>query len=275
MAEIDYKEVFGLDPEEDTGAKEQQDADADSENLEEGAKEQQAADAAGDLGADNGQSEEENSRFAEMRRRAEADARKKADKDIAALGITNDDGEIISSYDELKAYKEGKARECREAEEGELRERLIYSGFSEDEVDDLVNAKSKLAQIEKRLRDVEERERRSQFDARVQEELSLIREIDPSINSVEDLTLMDNFEDFKRNVENGDNYLTAFMKVNRGRNSMSASRAMDSRAHLASTKTRGSGGVDVPDSVIREYRIFNPNATKKEIIEHYRKNHKE
>ena len=45
--------------------------------------------------------------------------------------------------------------------------------------------------------------------------------------------------------------------------------AVQSKQHLNKIKHRGDGAVSVPDSVLEEYRVLNPGATKEDIQKHY------
>ena len=47
--------------------------------------------------------------------------------------------------------------------------------------------------------------------------------------------------------------------------------AVQSKQHLSKTKPRGDGSVSVPDSVLEEYRVLNPGATKEDIQKHYQR----
>lgn len=290
MADIDYYEVLGVEKpaEGDTGEKEDETADRPDETEEEGAKEGEAAespvdddDDAEDDSDDGEQSDEDNARYAAIRRKAEAEAAEKAarerDRAIADMGFKDEQGNDITTLDELNAWRrrEGQRRDD-EAYEEDI-ERYLDLGMSEDEAREIAELKKssgRLKELEAKLNAEADRQREAAFNARVAEELSMIQEFDPSIKSVADLPNMDNFEEFKAFVEGGDNYITAYMRSHRGKTPAAVSRD-SGKGHLRSTSTRGGSGKTIPESVYAEYLLFNPDATRKEIREHYLRNHRD
>lgn len=292
--EIDYYEVLGVEkPEEanDEGAKEDDNADR-PDNTEDnaGEKERSAAEDAvdddddvddyddSDEGEDEDeQSDEDNARYAAIRRKAEADAAKQRDRAIADLGYTDEDGTPITTLDELTRYKQRESKQKADAEYEDELERLLDYGMSEEEAKEIIENKRAAAEykaVKGQLDEARNRQRQAEFDRKVEEELEMIREYDPSIKSIADLSNMDNFDAFKANVASGDNYITAYLRSHKGK---SRAGARDSgKSHLKSTSTRGgSGSGSIPESVYAEYLMFNPDATRKEIREHYLRHHRE
>lgn len=292
--EIDYYEVLGVEKPEaakDEGEKEDDNADR-PDNTEDnvGEKERSAAEDAvdddddvddyddSDEGEDDDeQSDEDNARYAAIRRKAEADAAKQRDRAIADLGYTDEEGNPITTLDELTRYKQRESKKKADAEYEDEIERLLDYGMSEEEAEEIIENKRAAAEykaVKGQLDEARNRQRQAEFDRKVEEELEMIREYDPSIKSIADLSKMDNFDAFKANVANGDNYITAYLRSHKGK---SRAGARDSgKSHLKSTSTRGgSGSGSIPESVYAEYLMFNPDATRKEIREHYLRHHRE
>lgn len=292
--DIDYYEVLGVEKPEaakDEGEKEDENAARpDNTDENEGEKERSAAEDAvdddddvdedddSDEGEDEDeQSDEDNARYAAIRRKAEADAAKQRDRAIADLGYTDEDGNPITTLDELTRFKQRESKQKADAEYEDELERLLDYGMSEDEAKEIIENKRAAAEykaVKGQLDEARNRQRQEEFDRKVEEELEMIREYDPSIKSIADLSKMDNFDAFKANVARGDNFITAFLRSHRG---ASHAGARDSgKSHLKSTSTRGgSGSGSIPESVYAEYLIFNPDATRKEIREHYLRHHRE
>ena len=292
--EIDYYEVLGVEKPEaakDEGAKEDENAGR-PENTDEneGEKERPAAEDAvdddddvdedddSDEGEDDDeQSDEDNARYAAIRRKAEADAAKQRDRAIADLGYTDEDGNPITTLDELTRFKQRESKQKADAEYEDELERLLDYGMSEEEAEEIIENKRAAAEykaVKGQLDEARNRQRQAEFDRKVEEELEMTREYDPSIKSIADLSKMDNFDAFKANVASGDNYITAYLRSHKGK---SRAGARDSgKSHLKSTSTRGgSGSGSIPESVYAEYLMFNPDATRKEIREHYLRHHRE
>ena len=112
------------------------------------------------------------------------------------------------------------------------------------------------------------------------EQMRQIHELDPAINTVEDLAKMPNYAEFYRFVkQNRLSLVEAYRLANMERLSeraaaatkQAAINAAQSKAHLEATKSRGKGGdMPVMPAEVREYyRAINPNATEAEIRADY------
>ena len=112
--------------------------------------------------------------------------------------------------------------------------------------------------------------------------ISEIREIDPSITSLSDLTKMPNYQRFYDLVKRGNTLTDAFRLVNMDRQTsqvreqaqQAALNKVASKSHLDRTTTRGAGAVTVPADVMEQFRIFNPDATDEEIRKYWAKSQK-
>ena len=280
---IDYYELFGLEDTDDgdEGGKKQEIAEPDSAPEEgiEGVKERQGAEAANDIeisqnndSDDKNDNIDENARFAKVRRAAKEDAEKKMEKYLSQIGITKSDGTPIKTLDELKkeAY-EKRAKEARD-EEFDLREKLEYGGFDENEINELISAKNAKQELDALKQQI----KRHDFDKKVEEELSIIAQYEPSVKSVEDLTRLDRFDEFSRHVNNGDNFLSAYLRTYKERIAQNSlpeyKNEPASKSHLSAHRAKSGAAEDLPDDIFNEYRRFNPHVSRAEAARHYQKN---
>lgn len=314
MADIDYGELFGIEDAADAGAAETPDSQTvdagTAEKSTEASGEPEAgtgADAernAGD-GADGGQdgqssegpaaetagqSAEENAKYAAARRKAErerdeaiaaakAEMQKQMDEAFASSGMVN-------PYTKKPITSKAEYDEYRAKYDEEQRSRVMRkSGMTEDEYNRFVEnlpqvreAKEAKAEAERITTEAREREARVRIDEQIRE----IGAIDPSIKSVEDLTKMENYDQFYALVKKGNTLTDAFKLVNYDRlvsSSSAAARqaalnAANGKAHMGRTSSRGQGAVAVPADVMEQYRFFLPDATDAEIQAHYQKYHR-
>lgn len=116
--------------------------------------------------------------------------------------------------------------------------------------------------------------------ARIADELKEISRLDPEIRALEDILQMDTAEEFQRLVrEKGMSFLDAYKLANFERlgekraaaAKQSAVNLANSKNHLSASQSRGSGGVEVPADVMREYRMLMPSATEAQIRAAYGK----
>lgn len=277
MAEdINLYELFELEePKEAEGAKEQETAEpAEAEEVEGGAKDEEVAEPQENVGGEDEeeQTEDENAKFANIRRKAEADAEARLEKILKDSGLTDADGNAIDTVDALEAYKRAKAQTETRQKDSELREALEYSGLSEDEVNELLEAraaKQELTALKAQLRQAE-------FDRRVNDELSVIGEFEPEVKGIADLSKLPHYDEFVQlisdNAQRGINtsFLEAYMLTHRDRlHKLPERNEPASKAHLKSTKSKSGATADLPDDVYETYRMFNPGVSRAEAARHY------
>ena len=115
--------------------------------------------------------------------------------------------------------------------------------------------------------------------AKVEEQLREIQEMDPSIKSLQDISKMETYPKLYEMVKKGYSIADAFKLANydaltnraAAASRQAAVNSVQSKQHLSKTKPRGEGAVSVPDSVLEEYRVLNPGATKEDIQKHYQR----
>lgn len=280
MADIDYSAVFGLEGEEVQEAA----APATEDNV--GANEQEAAAPAGESqdGAEpeqkpseeidhHVQTDEENARYAAIRRKAEADAEKRMnaelDKSIASLGLTDPyTNKPITNHSEMQAYRQRFVEEQRK----EMQEK---AGMSPEDYQRFVDSLPEVQEGKKAQQKVMDLEIRAKIDSQMRE----IQMISPEIKSMEDLSKLDNFEKLYDMVGKGYELADAYKVLNYDRLTAKAAEVAKQQAlnsiggknHLQPVTPRGQGAVPVPVDVAAEYRALMPEATDAEIQAHYNK----
>ncbi len=298
--EIDYGAVFDVEvPETTTGAEETEIA-APSENdtttaAAQGAEEQETAAPAVEETEESEQPQAEapeqepktdrDAQFAAARRKAEAerdaaiarakeDAQKQVDEFFKSSGLVNPyTGQPITTRAEYEAY--------RERFEADQKAKLMEkAGITQEEFQAFVQglpevraARQAKAEAEAAARQAREQEAK----ARVDEQLRQIQAIDPTVKELGDLAKLDTYPKLYDMVKRGYSILDAYRLANYDTLTQRAAEAsrkaainsVQSKQHLKATESRGGGAIPVPDSVLEEYRVLNPGATKEEIQKHY------
>lgn len=282
MTEIDYNAVFGIEGEEvqeaadpateDTvGENEQEPAEpAGESHVEEGAETEQKP---SDESSHHVQTDEENARYAAMRRKAEADAEKRMnaelDKSIASLGLTDPyTNKPITNHAEMQAYRQRFVEEQRK----EMQEK---AGMSPEDYKRFVDSLPEVQAGKAAQQKVMDLEIRAKIDSQMRE----IQMISPEIKSMEDLSKLDNFDKLYDMVGKGYELADAYKVLNYDRLTAKAAEAAKQQAlnsiggknHLQPVTPRGQGAVPVPADVVAEYRALMPEATDAEIQAHYNK----
>lgn len=306
MAEIDYYEALGV--ERPTGEKEQEPAEPAQHQEPEGAKEQTAAESAGadtkteddggsaaeqkgtaaeETSAAGGQSPEDNAKFAAARRKAEAErdeairkAKAEADEEAGkaikeafeAIGMTNPyTGKPIRSREDLDAYKKAYA-EDRKAQT------LKRTGMSEEEYQKLIDADPRI----QKANEVVQKATEQMTQASIKAQLEEIQKLDPDVKDLQSLQQMETYKPFYDLVQKGYSFVDAFKLANEEaikKRWIDAARQQtlngtSGKDHLRGIESQGEGEIQVPPDVMKNYRIYMPNATDEEIRKHYRTHHK-
>lgn len=299
--EINYGAVFDVEvPETTTGAEETEIAAPSEETgtttaTAQGAEEQEAAAPAVEETEESEQPQAEapeqepktdrDAQFAAARRKAEAerdaaiaqakeDAQKQVDEFFKTSGLMNPyTGQPITTRAEYEAY--------RERFEADQKAKLMEkAGITQEEFQAFVQglpevraARQAKAEAEAAARQAREQEAK----ARVDEQLRQIQAIDPTVKELGDLAKLDTYPKLYDMVKRGYSILDAYRLANYDTLTQRAAEAsrkaainsVQSKQHLKATESRGGGAIPVPDSVLEEYRVLNPGATKEEIQKHY------
>ena len=208
----------------------------------------------------------------QIAREIRARAAKQLDESIAALNLTNPyTKEPIRNKADYDTYR-------AKVEEDRRTKILKKAGISEEEFAKLA---AEQPEIKARLDEAQEAKRQAAA-ATMSEQMRQIHELDPEINTIEDLAKMPNYAQFYRFVkQNRLSLVEAYKLTNMERLSartaaatkQAAMNAAQSKAHLEATKARGKGGdvTVVPNDVREYYRMINPKATEAEVKADYAK----
>lgn len=283
--EIETREPQGVEGTEPAEPSEQEANPAQGEEVQE-----PAAPAADDTQPDEGgKKTQEDTRFAAARRAAEAErdaaiakarqdaqaeAQRQVDQFFANAGLVDPyTGRPITSKAEYDAYRQKHM-------EGQKQEFIRKTGMTPEAYSQFVNdlpevqaARQAKEEADRAAREARDREARAKID----EQLKEIQAMDPSIKELKDLAKMETYPKLYEMVRRGYSISDAYKLANydalstrtaaAGR--QAAVTAIQSKQHLSATKPRGEGAVSVPDSVMAEYRRFNPHATREQIQKHY------
>ena len=227
---------------------------------------------------------DENSRYAAARRKAEAErdriiseerAKFEAEKAqleadiIGSLGYTDPaTGTLINSRDSLAKFRASQA-------EAEVKAFAQRSGISEEELSSIIDRHPAVVQAKAAQKQAEI----AASKARLTEQLKEITRLDPDVKTVDDLLKSEKYNEVKDLVKQGYSLANAYKVVNLDRiisrsadtSKQTALNAINSKSHLIATSVDASGGnsVVIPDETMKMYKQFNPGWTDKQIAEHY------
>lgn len=284
--EIDYNELFGIEP--DVGANEQEIAEPVADDMPEGVEEQDPAAPADEPTETEVEETEapvvdENAKYAAARRKAEAERdeaiarasaeRKRTVEEILAMINMEDpyNGRRITTEEELAEYR----KKHDEERSAEFKRR---AGMGDEEYKSFVDSLPE-------VRAAKEAEAAANFAkkrAEIEEDLKKIQEADPNVTDFVALTKTEGYSRISDLYGKGLSLYDAYKLVNYDKmveraasaSKQAAINAARSKSHLTSTAQRGTGSVDVPADVMAQYRLFLPNASLEDIRKHYNKNHR-
>ena len=290
MPDIDYYDLFGVKnpQEEDTEEVEvTENPDETPEDVHEAETEPEIAQPEAEEGGDESpkphQSKKENAKYAAARRKAEqerdaavkqareeAEAKAKKDMDamIAEMGLENPyTQEPIHTVAEYEKYKATHAQKQHE-------QRLRDMDMTEDQYKEYVD---QIPEVQEARR-VTESAKQAQMKAQVEAEIKQISQMNPAIQSVEDLVKDDKYDEIFQRIQNSnislyDAYrLTHFDDISR-RSGRQQAINQAGKSHMTASKSRGEGGLSVPQEELDWYRQLNPHASEEQIAKHYNKLH--
>lgn len=225
------------------------------------------------------QSEEENARYAAIRRRAEEDARRKyaaetsaMDQQIAAMcqGKTHPiTGQPITN---MREYIDALSAQQRMTRERELQSK----GIDPSIIDRMIAENPVVMQAKQVL----EQSKQTEAETALQRDLAEISKIDPSIKGIQDLANLPNFQDMVQLVANNnlnlvDAYKTvnfdAFMQHTNDAARQQAINQMRGKSHLPSQTQNvatENDDVEVPANIMASWKA--EGKTEKQIRELYK-----
>lgn len=269
------------------GAEEQEladpaEADEDGSSVPDGEISEDGVDTDTDAGESQQQSPAERARFAAARRKAEAqrdaavkaareeanrEAQRVLDETIASLGIEDPFlGKPIKTKAEYDAYRAAAAEDQR-------KQMLRRSGMSDQEYREFVDS---LPEVQA-AKAAAEAAKTAAAKQKVDEQLTEIAKMDPSVKTLQDLAKTENYRKVydlvKRGYDLEDAYklanFDALRKTSAEASRQAAMNAAAGKAHMSATASRGVGAVSVPSDVADMYRVFDPEISDAEIQKHY------
>jgi len=185
-------------------------------------------------------------------------------------------GEEIASLEDFETWE-------RAYQAQRLQQELAEGRLSPEGLEQAIANSPAVRRAEELARQAEQQEReqrRAEFQGKVREELAEIRQMDPSVTSVEDILKGPNGQRFYGYVKNGLSYVDAFRLTNFDR--LTAQKAVEqaarqqarelerSKDHLTGVGTvQGQGAVPVPPAEMALFREMMPGATEAEIQNYY------
>lgn len=225
------------------------------------------------------QSDEDNARYASIRRRAEEDARRKYEGQMALLnqraaaicqGIPNPaTNKPIQTVDE---YLDALQYQQRQQVEAKMQE----NGVDPAMIDRMIATNPVVMQAQQVL----ENSKAAEADAQIQKGLAEIGKYDPNIKTVDDLAALPNFGQILERVQRGDTLLEAykvanfdtFMQHQSDAGRQKAINQMRGKAHLpgaSSGVATENDDIEVPAEIMARFKA--DGKTEKQIRELYKK----
>ncbi len=233
---------------------------------------------------------EQDAVYADIRRKAESEARIKAtqeaqrmaaaevDKAFADMGLHDPyTNKAITTKKEYDAYK---ARHQTET----ISKELGKAGISREAIDAMIDSHPAVLKAKEAAEGFESAKQQSQDTAakvHLDSQIGEIMKFDPDIKGIEDIMALSNYEDLKGYVRKGLTLVEAYKLTNMEKltnktakaAAQSAYNKSASKEHLTSSASRGQGENPVPKGVMDMYRKIT-KLSDKEIREHYAKQQK-
>lgn len=221
------------------------------------------------------QSEEQNSIYANMRRKAEADAQRKMDRKIQALckDVTHPiTGKPITTFAE---YEDAISAQNRLQAERELEANNVDISV----LDNYINNSPVLAQAQAII----EQNQQERADAQLKSDLEELHQLNSDVSTINDIAADPRFDEILAKVRNGASLVEAYKIVNfdilMNKNSKGAKQAAINqargKAHLEPTEALGEsteGGID--ETMLANLRSNFPEKSEKEIRKLYKQTFK-
>lgn len=166
-------------------------------------------------------------------------------------------------------------------EKAQNRDALIEAGVEDpDKFSDVLNRMISESPEVVKAREIIEKQKQDENDRIMQEELKMIHAIDDSINTLDDISQMDNCNDVIEKLNKGYSLYDAYVLCNMNRiTQLSKDRKekdkvnnTNSKNHMKKTSGGSNNYIEVPADEYAIYKKNLPNWTDKQIREHYAKN---
>lgn len=213
---------------------------------------------------------EQNATFANMRRKAEADAKAKADAQIARIcqGHTHPiTGKPITTLDE---YEDALYQQERLAREAELQEKGIDPSFIEKVIEQ--------SPLMRQAQAVIEQNKQIEAERKLQSEFAEIQKLDPTIKTMNDIPNMDQIQNM---VSSGMTLLNAFKVANfdvlverkAAGAKQNAINQMKGKSHMSGVDSlaNDSSDIEIPEAELRSLREVFPEKSMADLKKLYNK----
>lgn len=162
------------------------------------------------------------------------------------------------------------------------RDALIEAGVEDpDKFSDVLNRMIKESPEVIKAREIIEKQKEDEQNANMEKELKLIHEIDSSIETLDDISRMDNCDDVIEKLNRGYSLYDAYVlcnmnrisQLNKDKKEKDHINNTNSKNHMKTARGASSDYVEIPTEIYNTYKRNLPNWTDKQIREHYAKNH--
>ena len=228
--------------------------------------------------------QEQEARQAEIDQAVQAAVKAEQDKQAAAMVDFFGKAGLVNSYTNQPITNMEQFLAWHQRFNAENLQKQLQAGKITPEILEDIIGKHPTMQKAQQLIDQEEaaaKQRQAEADkAVIDAEIAKIHELDPSINSVEDLLKMPNAKEFYNLVNRGYSFRDAHYLVNRAKLEKARDEAIRQQAmnnvrgkdHLSPANvSRGKGALSVPAADMAMFRLLNPDATEQQIQDYYNK----
>lgn len=162
------------------------------------------------------------------------------------------------------------------------RDALVEAGVEDpDKFSDVLDRMIKESPEVIKAREIIEKQQEDEQNAKMEQELKLIHDIDDSIETLDDISRLDNCDDIIEKLNRGYSLYDAYVlcnmnkisQINRDKKEKNQVNNTNSKNHMKSTRGGSGNYVEVPTEIYNTYKRNLPNWTDKQIREHYAKNH--
>jgi len=250
---------------------------AESETTEENTAE--TADEAASAVEEN-QTEEDNSKFAAARRKAEmqrdAEINKIKEQTKAEIVKAFADAGLINPYTNKQITTKAEYDDYKKQLDKDKTDRALKkSGLDKDILGKLISSHPDVVAARAEV----EKAKQANAQAKLNEQIAEITKIDPDIKSADDLIKSPSYAQIIERVKKGYTIADAYQIVNidaitQKRAAAARQQAINSangKSHLTASTARGPGAANVPADIAAQYRMLNPKITDEEMQKSYNK----
>ena len=182
----------------------------------------------------------------------------------------------LENIAKIRGYKN-----WEEFEKATNRDALIDAGVEDpDKFSDVLTRMIKESPEVIKAQEIIERQQQEEQDAKMEQELKLIHELDDSVETLDDISKMDNCEDIIEKLNRGYSLYDAYVlcnmskisQMNKDKKEKNQVNNTNSKNHMKNTKGGSTDYIEVPTEIYNTYKKNLPNWTDKQIRDHYAQN---